>query len=73
MTEAIALTRIAVNGEAHEMPPGSTVGDLLARLGLDKRRVAVEVNLRVIPKAEHAALTLADGDRVEIVTFVGGG
>ncbi len=55
------------------MPSGSTLADLLRQLALDQRRVAVEHNLRVVPKAEHASLRLNHGDKLEIVTFVGGG
>ena len=66
----IALT---VNGEAMQIPSGSTVADLLKTLALEPARVAVEHNLRVVPRAEHGAVRLNHGDRVEIVTFVGGG
>ena len=47
--------------------------DLLRQLALDSGRVAVERNRRVVPRAEHARETLADGDDLEVVTFVGGG
>jgi thiamine biosynthesis protein ThiS len=65
--------RVAVNGEPLQLPSGSTVSDLLERLSLPAARVAVELNRRVVPRAEHAAARLTHGDRVEIVTFVGGG
>jgi thiamine biosynthesis protein ThiS len=64
---------VSVNGEAVHVPAGSTLADLLQRLDLDRARVAVEHNLRVVPRAEHAGLRLNHGDRLEIVTFVGGG
>ena len=64
---------IAVNGEAREIPAGSTISDLLRALALDSARLAVEHNRRVVPRAEHAAAQLNQGDAVEIVTFVGGG
>jgi thiamine biosynthesis protein ThiS len=64
---------VAVNGEPLRIPTGSTVKDLLVQLALDTRRVAVEHNLKVVPRAEHGALRLNHGDRLEIVTFVGGG
>jgi sulfur carrier protein len=64
---------VSVNGEAVHVPAGSTLADLLQRLKLDRPRVAVEHNLRVVPRAEHATLRLNHGDRLEIVTFVGGG
>ena len=65
--------QVSVNGEAVQLPAGSTLRDLLQKLALDRARVAVEHNLRVVPRAEHAALRLNHGDRLEVVTFVGGG
>lgn len=65
--------RVHVNGEARELPDGVTVADLLSRLAVTAPRVAVEVNARVVVRARHADTRLADGDQVEIVTFVGGG
>jgi len=64
---------LKVNGEAVRMPSGSTVADLLKTLSLLPTHVAVEHNLRVVPRAEHAVVHLNHGDSVEIVTFVGGG
>jgi len=65
--------QVSVNGEAVQVPAGSTLHDLLRSLQLDRALVAVEHNLRVVPRAEHAALRLNHGDRLEVVTFVGGG
>jgi sulfur carrier protein len=65
--------RLTVNGAAHEVPDGITIRDLVARLGLDGGPVAVEKNLEVVPRAEHAHAVLREGDVVEIVHFVGGG
>lgn len=64
---------IMFNGETHEMPDGETVADALRRLRLDTRHVAVEVNLELCPRAMHAERILEDGDRVEVVSLVGGG
>jgi thiazole synthase len=64
---------VSVNGEELTVPAGSTVADLLRQLALDKARVAVEHNLRVVPRAEQGGLRLNHGDSVEIVAFVGGG
>jgi thiamine biosynthesis protein ThiS len=72
MTEPAGI-QVSVNGETLRVPSGSTVADVLRQLSLDRARVAVEHNLRVVPRAEHAALRLNHGDRLEIVTFVGGG
>jgi sulfur carrier protein len=65
--------RIMLNGEPHEMPETVSIGTLLASLGIDGRRVAVERNLTVVRRAEYATEMVADGDEVEIVNFVGGG
>ena len=64
---------VSVNGKAMRVPSGSTLAQLLDSLGLDRARVAVELNLRVVPRAEHGGLRLNHGDTLEIVTFVGGG
>jgi sulfur carrier protein len=65
--------QITVNGQAREVDDGSTVAALLETLGLDPRQLAVERNLELVPRAEHAATLLGAGDRVEVVTLVGGG
>lgn len=65
--------RIMINGEWHEVPQGTTVGDLLREWGLAGKPVAVERNLQVVPYAMHNETLLAEGDRLEIVTLVGGG
>ncbi len=64
---------LTVNGEPLTVPDGLTVRGLIETLGLTDGPVAVERNLEVIPRAEHAATVLADGDRLEVVHFVGGG
>ena len=61
------------NGETRQLRAGSTIVDLLRELGIDKGRIAVEHNRRVVPRAEHGGARLNHGDAVEIVTFVGGG
>ena len=64
---------IIVNDEPREIPDGSTVADLLALLKMEPRYLAVERNLELIPRARHAECVLEPGDRLEIVTLVGGG
>jgi len=64
---------VVVNGEAREVPDGVTVAGLLIALKLEQQRVAVELNEAVVPRRQHADTTLQPGDRVELVTFVGGG
>jgi sulfur carrier protein len=68
-----ASVQVWVNGEAREVPEGATVAALLQALALGGPGVAVEVNQEVVRRARHAEHALAAGDRVEIVTFVGGG
>lgn len=65
--------KLWINGEAREVPDGIDIRTLLERLELASERVAVEVNTHVVRKVRHGDHRLADGDRVEIVTFVGGG
>ena len=65
--------RLTVNGETREAPPGATLADLLASLGIDGRRVAVEHNREIAPKSLWSQIVLAEGDELEIVQFVGGG
>ena len=64
---------IWVNGQPREVPEGMTLTALLAVLEVGGPGVAVEVNAEVVRRAHHPEHTLAPGDRVEIVTFVGGG
>ena len=65
--------RIQLNGESLELPDGETVADLLVRLDLTGRRVAVERNLDIVPRSQHADTTLTEGDSVEVVHAIGGG
>ena len=64
---------LSVNGEPRSLPAPLTVAQLLAALGHDPRKVAVEVNLDVVPSRRHAEHFLKPNDKVEIVTLVGGG
>ena len=69
--------KITLNGERLEIAAGTTVAMLVQRLsaetGRDPRGVAVERNREIVPKSEHAQTVLEDGDRIELVQFVGGG
>jgi thiamine biosynthesis protein ThiS len=65
--------QVYVNGEPQTVPEGAAVAELLERFGLAPQRVAVEVNEALVRRAGFAAAKLAEGDRVEIVTLVGGG
>ncbi len=65
--------QVIVNGDPQTLQDGLTVGELIAQLELAPERVAVEVNERLVRRAQYAQTTLREGDRVEIVTLVGGG
>lgn len=65
--------RIQLNGESFELPDGATVAALLTRLDLAGRRIAVELNLDIVPRSQHDASTLNEGDQVEVVHAIGGG
>ena len=67
---AVALT---LNGEHRHFPAPLTVAGLLDRLGLDRRKVAVERNEEIVPRSLYEATGLLDGDRLEVVHFIGGG
>jgi thiamine biosynthesis protein ThiS len=65
--------RLTVNGEIRDEVKAADVAGLIAELGLDGRKVAVERNLAIVPRSLYADTALADGDRIEIVHFIGGG
>lgn len=65
--------KISVNGEEHTISEGTTVATLLADLKRNVKFCAVERNNQLVPRAEHAGCMLLEGDRLEIVTLVGGG
>ncbi len=64
---------ITLNGEPFEIDQPLSVADLLARLAIDARRVAVEHNLEILRRNLYADTMVHEGDRIEIVNFVGGG
>ena len=64
---------VEVNGETREAPAGTNVVGLLEQLGLNTGRVAIEYNLKILPRVQWESTRLAAGDRLEIVQFVGGG
>jgi thiamine biosynthesis protein ThiS len=68
-----ATVAVSVNGVARDVAAGSTAAELVVALGCAGRPVAVEVNEQVVPRADLARRQLAAGDRLEIVTLVGGG
>lgn len=64
---------VVVNGEPRQLPDQATVTDLLRDLNLARAACAVEVNKAIVPKPRHEQHPLRDGDRIEVVTLVGGG
>jgi thiamine biosynthesis protein ThiS len=64
---------ITVNGELKRIEGADTVAALLAHLELEPKKIAVERNLEIVPKSLYGTTSIADGDRIEIVQFVGGG
>lgn len=73
MSDAATAIAISLNGERREVPAGASVADLLALIGLDGRKVAVERNEEIVPRSLYAATALGAGDALEIVHFIGGG
>jgi len=65
--------QIQVNGEPLEVVPQSSLSDLVAQLELSGKRIAIELNLEIVPRSLHAKTLLKEGDRVEIVHAIGGG
>ena len=65
--------KIEVNAEDREVPDGCTIAALLELLEIRVKHVAVERNLEVVPRAEHGVTELCEGDKLEVVTLVGGG
>lgn len=65
--------KVTVNGEQRELVDNCTVRQLLDSLQISATRVAVELNLEIVPKAAYTEQTLQDGDKIEVVHFVGGG
>ena len=64
---------IILNGENRKFPEGMTVLDLIRELGFDSERLAVELNLQIVKREQWANSALKQGDRIEVVRFVGGG
>ena len=65
--------QILLNGEPHQLDQPLTLSALIDELGLTGKRLAVELNLEIVPRSQHAETRLAEGDRVEIVHAIGGG
>ncbi len=64
---------VIINGEAQILTSGLTIAELISHLGLNQRRIAVELNREILPRERYGDRALAEGDQIEIVHFVGGG
>lgn len=64
---------ISVNGKERQVQAATTLSDLVAEMGLAGQRLALERNRELVPRREWAAVSLEEGDRIEMVEFVGGG
>jgi sulfur carrier protein len=69
----MTMITVQLNGQSCQLADGSSLQDLLQAAGLAGRRLAVEVNLDIVPRAQHATHGLRDGDRIEVVQAIGGG
>ena len=69
----MANMRLTINGETRDMAGTATVAELLAKLDLDMRKIAIELNREIVPRSAYDATRLSDGDQIEIVHFIGGG
>lgn len=65
--------KLTINGESRKFEEHLSISGLLRALSLEPRKIAVERNLEIVPKSAYDDTALADGDRIEIVHFVGGG
>lgn len=73
MTQQTSTIPLTVNGDSMELAAGATVADLIAQMAISGRRIAVELNGEIVPKADHAGTQLQANDQVEVVQAIGGG
>ncbi len=64
---------VTINGEQRQFDAPLSVAELLGEIGIDSRKVAVERNLEIVPKSQYAEISVIDGDKLEVVHFIGGG
>ena len=67
------MLELQINGKPQQFPPGSSVENLIATLRLEGKRFAIELNGEIVPRSLHAATSLRNGDKLEVVVAVGGG
>jgi sulfur carrier protein len=68
-----SMASIEFNGQVQQVEESTTILDLLHKAGVEPRFCAVEVNLEILPKPQYASRRVQEGDRIEVVTLVGGG
>jgi thiamine biosynthesis protein ThiS len=73
MSTTLEQLGLTVNGEPMSLARGTTLAGLIAELGLDTRKVAVERNREIVPRSTYAEVVLDEADALEIVHFIGGG
>lgn len=67
------MLQLTINGKPGEMPPQSTIADMVNTLGVDVREIAIMRGDTIVPRSAYASTALAEGDAIELVTFIGGG
>ena len=67
------MIEVTINGDPHQVDDGLNLAELLRRLKLDPAKVAIERNLEIVPKTTYQEVIVSDGDKLEIVHFIGGG
>lgn len=67
------MLQLTINGKPSEMPPGSTMADIVAALNVDVREIAMMRGDSIVARSKYAETALAEGDVIELVTFIGGG
>ncbi|MDH3715454.1 MAG: sulfur carrier protein ThiS [Gammaproteobacteria bacterium] len=65
--------QVVINGQSRDLPNGATAADIIELLGLQGKRLAMEINEEILPRSQYPDHTLRDGDHVEIVHAIGGG
>ena len=65
--------QITLNGEVTALDDGTHLSQLIEQLGIEGKRIAIELNREIIPKSEHASYEIKNGDTIEIVHAIGGG
>lgn len=67
------MIRVTVNGESMQLYSPDTISELLKTLRMENRRIAVELNRQIVPQSLHTTTSIREGDKIEIITAIGGG